>query len=195
MAVVPNALDLPPGSQPWKRSVDNSIAELQSGNQRSFQDMNNSLMALSNTVKVLGDQITALPVVRVYGDTSNNFALTGTWDDYAAFSFLVPAGKVKVQAFVTVNAAALDTISGGAAVAYGRINFGGVLSNQFPASKDAGASVVNNVISGTHYYNSNVLPGGRYTMKFEMYGTNPSAYPIQSQNFAVISANISFTSS
>jgi hypothetical protein len=192
--VIPEALDLPPGSQPWKRSVDGRISALQVGAERSQESIYNSLTALSNTVRVLGEQITALPVVRVYGGNNiDSFALTGTFTQVAAFSFMVPPDKPRTRLFISVNAAALDTVSSGVASAYGRINFGGVLSPTFPPAKATDTAGVNNIVTGSYFYNFSLIPSAYYTIKFEMYGTNASAYPKQAQNFAALNATITHT--
>jgi hypothetical protein len=193
MGVNPEARDLPPGSQPWKRHVDKQLEDHTTAIARSNQDIANAISGLSNTVQVLGEQIKAFPIVRVLGNTQEGFTLNGTFQSIARVSFYVPAGKTKAQVFVSADATALDTVSGGLTGAEGRINWSGLVSHTFSASKDAGASAVNNLVMGSHFYNVNLIPGARYTIAFEMRGLNPSAFPAQKQNYANINVVITHT--
>lgn len=198
MGVVPNANDLPPGSQPWKRWVDNTLAEQGGQIGRHDQDQANALNALSTTVKVLGDQITAVPVIRIVGDSSDSFGLNGNagaWTAYAQTGFIVPKGKPKVQVFVSVTGVVVDTTTNNTTHAEGRINFGGVLSRTFYASKDASVTTsVTNLINGSHYYSyPNLLPGAYYALKFELRGINTAAFPPNTQNYASINVIASHT--
>lgn len=191
--VIPEASDLPPGSQPWKRSVDSRLLALENNINRGNQDMVNAIKALSTTVKVLGDQITALPVIQVLGDRDSNFGLTDTFTAISSVGFYAPAGKRLVGVFAGVNAAVLDTVTGGVTSAEGRLNFGGLLSPTFVAAKDAGASAVNNIISANYYWRVNLNPGGYYSIKFELRGLNPTAFPQQASNYSTISIIASHT--
>jgi hypothetical protein len=216
VGVIPEALDLPPGSQPWKRDVDSRISALDTKVGRSLQDADNQIMALANTVKTLGEQITAMPIVQILGNKVDGIGVGSTWLPTASFQFAVPAGKKRGRVLVVANAQVLDLSTAKTATAQGRINFGGVRSPIYRAAKDPNAisdpnppavpangsipaspggptsPAVNNVVSANFFYNVNLIPGASYTISFEMFSPDATAFPPQLQNNAALSASITF---
>lgn len=67
MAVIPNS-NLPPQSQPWGRSVDARIADLQRLAERNSLDSDNNLKQLASSVQLLSSQVT---------DVTESLALLG----------------------------------------------------------------------------------------------------------------------
>jgi len=122
------------------------------------------------------------------------FGLTaGGWLSYAAKTITVPAGKTVAQVTALGHASALDTVSGGVTTTEARIIINGDVSGVFPAAKDAGASVVNNVLSATHVAEFAVTPGQQFIVSLQLHPLNPSAFPPQPANFAQVVADALFT--
>lgn len=145
------------------------------------------------TVDKLAAAVAALPITSAKSATATGFGISNTYAQVASVQFTVPEGKTKAAVTVILNGAVLDMSTGGVTVAYGRANFGGALSQEFSASKDAGASVVNNVINGAYTYNANVTPGLTYAVDFEMRALNGSAFPASAGNYALVTIVVTFT--
>lgn len=193
MGVIPEALDLPPGSQPWKRSVDAGLSDLQKNSDRALQDANNQIMALANTVKTLGEQITVMPALQILGAKRDSFGVNATWISYAGLQFTVPTTKSHARILVVANAEVLDTTTGGVGTLLGRINLGGVASYTSSAAKDAGSASVNNVLSASYYFDLDLIPGAIYKISLELCSSDPTAFPAQSRNYAAVTASITHT--
>lgn len=127
--------------------------------------------------------ITDMNVVRVQG-----FALTNAWATYATASLTVPAGKRLAKLLGIGSGAALDMTSGGVTSSDCRVIVNGSASGVFPASKDAGASVVNNVLKGEMVTTASVAPGDVLVFEFQMKALSATAFSAQAQNFAQITA-------
>jgi hypothetical protein len=188
---------LDPNNQPWGRWATEEIKSLRADLNRLSTDTNNNLRQLNGNITSLNTQVKALPTTTVKNNSSTNFALTGSFAPYASINFsasypngLLPGDKVRAYCFVNISAAALDTTSAGATTAIGRINFGGILSPEFSAAKDAGASVVNNIVSGSYGYFVTLGINVNYTISLELKGLNPTAFPASASNYANIAALI-----
>jgi hypothetical protein len=86
-----------------------------------------------------------------------------------------------------------DQTSGGLTTSYGRILIDGVASREFPAAKDAGATLVNNVITATSAAVIDVTGKASVAVAFQLQPLNPAAFPPHSQNFAQLAVIGSFT--
>lgn len=125
---------------------------------------------------------------------ASGFGLSAGWATYATVTLPVPAGKQRLQVFAVGVGAVLDQTSGGLTTSYGRIVINGVVSREFPAAKDAGATVVNNVITATSVAaDINVSELAAVEIAFQLQPLNPAAYPAHVQNFAQLAVNGSFT--
>ena len=192
MAVGPEP-KLPPEAMPWARYEDDRIASLERELAFVKQDSDNTFKQLNNSITVLGQQILALPVTNTINNTTTGWSLNSTYTGKVAISFTVPDKKNFAVVSVNGNAAALDTATGGVTSAYGRINFGGLLSPEFAGSKDTGSSAVNNIVNVGYSYSVTVTAGSTYAINFELKGLNPTAFTAQAQNYAFINVFITYT--
>lgn len=124
---------------------------------------------------------------------SGGIGLAGGWGTYASVVLPVPAGRTKLQVLAIGTAAVLDQTSGGLTTSYGRILIDGVASREFPAAKDAGATLVNNVITATSAAVIDVTGRADISVQFQLMPLNPAAYPPHAQNFAQLAVVGSFT--
>lgn len=113
------------------------------------------------------------------------------------FSVTVPAGKTRVVFTAVGNVAVLDATSGGlaSANAYIEVNGSGFTwsSPVMPAAKDAGASVVNNIITPVlGFEQADLTPGGSFLVNMQVNATNPTAYPADPTNFGTVAMVATF---
>lgn len=119
--------------------------------------------------------------------------LAAGWNTYATVTLVVPEYRTRLQVLGIGTAAVLDQTSGGLTTSYGRILIDGVASREFPASKDAGATLVNNVITATSAAVVDVTGKASVSVAFQLQPLNPAAFPSHSQNFAQLAVIGSFT--
>ena len=149
---------------------------------------------LSNTVAKLSALVAAIPVTLATTVRASGFGLAAGWNTYATTTLVVPDGKTSAAILGIGAAMALDKTSGGLTSAKARILINGAASGDFPAAKDAGASVVANVMNAQHSLALTGLVGGAtITVAFQISPLNAAAFPGDAQNFASITALGSFT--
>ncbi|PRB08622.1 hypothetical protein CQ047_12135 [Microbacterium sp. MYb72] len=119
--------------------------------------------------------------------------LSAGWNTYATITLAVPEDRTRLQVLGIGTAAVLDQTSGGLTTSYGRILIDGSASREFPAAKDAGATLVNNVITATSAAVIDVTGKASVTVAFQLQPLNPAAYPAHAQNFAQLAVIGSFT--
>lgn len=128
--------------------------------------------------------ITDMNVVRTTGSGATN-----AWVTYAATSLFVPAGKSTAKLLAIGSGAILDMTTGGVTSSDCRVVIQGGASGSFPASKDAGASVVNNVLKAEAVSTLSGLAGGdELVFEFQIKALSATAFSPQTQNFAQITA-------
>lgn len=113
------------------------------------------------------------------------------------FSVTVPEGKTRVVFTAVGNVAVLDATSGGLASANASIEVNGPgfiwSSPVMPAAKDAGASVVNNIITPVlGFEQGNLTPGWSFLVNMSVNATNPAAYPANPVNFGTLAMVATF---
>lgn len=186
-------------SIPWGRAHDTRLVAAEEkleilGQGVSGQNRNtaSSLASLGDTILSLQATIASMPITYTVGQRVSNFSLSNTYAPIVTVRIPVPAGRNTVSIFCVGNAGVLDAITGGVTTSYGRIVItGGTIGSGFPASKDAGASQVMNVISAT-LTETNSFSGDWVEASFELRGLNGSAFPANPDNFAQISLLASF---
>lgn len=139
-------------------------------------------------------KITATDIGRARAD---GFALASF--SAVQFNIAVPADMDYVKIAAWGHAEALDMTSGGAAVMRGdlEINIPGFIWSEgpFSASKDAGASVVNNVVNMATNYEHAITPGSSILVSLNLTATNVFAFTAQASNFATCTALALFSKS
>lgn len=148
---------------------------------------------LFQQVQLLAQVVEALPVQSTTVTRASGFALSGSYVTKVQATIAVPGSKDLAQVLVVGTAAVLDETSGGLTVAYGQIQIDGDTGAEFPASKDAGVSTVNNIVTATHARSWTVTAGGSFTVTMQLKGLNPTAFPGDVNNFAQIAVFASFT--
>lgn len=130
-------------------------------------------------------------------DNEEGFGLAGPL--YVQFNIPVPEDMDYVSIAIFGHVEVLDSVSAGLAVAQAYLEVGGddlIWSvGPFSASKDAGASVVNNIIGPVTGFGHAVTPGTSLLVSMNVTGTNPSAFPIDPANFATLLAFAIFSKS
>jgi hypothetical protein len=188
MAVTP-PMNLPLESAPWGRDKDLRIESLEREMARRASGEENSNKTQNATLQSLAAQIIALPVPAGYAAKRTGFSLAAAV--YVDQVIPIPANKTRVVLTAIGNAQALDMTSGGAAVAYASIDVVGsgfVWSTPvISASKDAGASVVNNILTpALGFEQGGLVPGQTFTVTLSLSASNPAAYTAQAQNFGTL---------
>lgn len=150
--------------------------------------------AIGNTVAKLSALVAAIPITLATTVRASNFGLGAGWNTYATTTLVVPAGKTSAAILGIGAAMALDKTSGGLTSASARILIDGAASGDFPAAKDAGASIVANVMNAQHSRTlTGLVAGATITVAFQISPLNPAAFTSDAQNFASITALGSFT--
>lgn len=146
------------------------------------------------TVAKLQDAIAAIPITLATTVRASGFGLAAGWNTYATTTLVVPDGKTSAAILGIGAAMALDRGTGGMTSASARILIDGAASGDFPAAKDAGASVVANVMNAQHARTlTGLVAGATITVDFQISPLNAAAFPGDAQNFASITALGSFT--
>ena len=145
---------------------------------------------LQQQIDDLVELVTRLPHVVSTSDVQSGFGLSdvgsGEWKTVAQVVLDPPEDKNRVVVQATGQGAVLDTLSGGLTTAECRIVINSVLSAVIPASKDAGASAVNNVLTVSSVLEVTPLPG-TVTVQFQMSPLNPAAFTSEPSNIANLS--------
>jgi hypothetical protein len=149
------------------------------------------LQSFSGTQRVLA--VNRLPFQDFQVGQASGIGLSSGWVTYATVVLPVPEGRTRAQVLAIGTSAVLDQTSGGLTSSSGRILLQGVASREFPAAKDAGASVVNNVITATTGGSLDVTGSPSVTVALQLMPLNPAAFPPHAQNFAQLAVIGSFT--
>ena len=150
--------------------------------------------SLGNTITKLQDAIAAIPLTLTTTVRASGFGLATGWNTYATTTLVVPDGKTSAAILGIGAGMALDKTSSGLTSANARILIDGAASGDFPAAKDAGASVVANVMNAQHARTlTGLVAGATITVAFQISPLNAAAFPGDAQNFASITALGSFT--
>ena len=185
---------LGPQNGRWRQWVERSITGLQSGRGSSKNDTANSFKATNSSLQLLTKQIEALPIPRGFYVSTSNFGLSAGVKTLQQ-SISVPTGKTKVVLTAIGNVQVLDRTSGGVTVAYANLTAPSFSwsSPQVYASKDAGASAVNNIITpALGFQQTGLTPGSSFTLYMNIDALNRSAFPVESSNFATITISAIF---
>ncbi|WP_187977159.1 hypothetical protein [Mycetocola sp. JXN-3] len=171
------------------RYFRNSLDEL-SRELRDLQAASGTQSAQS--VRNLRETIAALPIAAAETGSATGFGLSGGWVTYATVSIPFPPGKTKATVMALGTLAAADLTSGGLAVLEGRVVIAGSSGRSVPAAKDAGASVVNNIVTAAH---ARTITGGSGALTAQIQGnpSNPAAFPVMAGNLAQITIQVTFS--
>lgn len=178
----------------WARNVEDRVIAAEEAIKTQGQNADGDNRSMASQVQQLTDLVNSMPLVRSSASRATGFGITASYATYASVSIVVPAGKTSMSIMAIGSGAALDATTGGVTTAYGRCFVGSDFGGEFPASKDAGASQVNNVITATQSGSYAVSPGSTISIGFQMYGLNGSAFPARPSNFAQVSVVATFSS-
>lgn len=177
---------------PWARWAQNRIVELgrraglsaQEGyNQGSTQA--GTIRALSQQIVTLQETVDQLPITRPLGETRVNFGLSAGWQTVLSLTIPSIPGKDSVSIHVTGQGAVLDKTSGGLTTSECRIVVDSVTSPVTSAAKDAGASMVLNILNNT--FVTQIATNSEIPVSFQMRPLNPAAFTIDAGNQATLS--------
>lgn len=162
-----------------------------------FREMERRLVELERpTGTQFAEVVRNLPVPAGEFARSNGIGLA-SGPVNVGFSVTVPAGKTRVVFTAVGNVAVLDATSGGlaSASAFIEVNGPGFIwsSPVMPAAKDAGAAVVNNIITPVlGFEQGDLTPGGSFLVNMSVTATNPAAYPANPVNFGTLAMVATF---
>lgn len=187
---IPYPSDLPPGSQQFARGVIKAIEEIDRSRSVAASDQLATDKGLAASLQALSNQINAIPITTSQVSTASNVSNAfGSYTTRTTLSFTIPDNKSVANVFVVGNAQFLDTLTGGLAVSYMKLRINGVDSPGFSAAKDAGASVVNNVMFGSY---AAKVTNSTFNVDLQTYATNPSAFPTSAANFYNLSVVVTY---
>ena len=197
MTVFMPPINMDDHATPWAKAMQERMDDVELAASRSTNEGLNANSTQAATLNTLAKQITALPIPTGWFQQKNGFGLTAEY--FVDQVIPIPAGKSTVVLTVIGNVSALDMTSGGVAVAQATIQVGGngfVWSTpNVTASKDAGASIVNNVITpAVGFQQTGLVGGSNITVSMSLTATNPSAFPANASNFATLTVSAIFFS-
>lgn len=178
-------------SQQWRRQVETAIDDIRRDLFRREQNDINANKSQNSTARLTGSNVRSLPVVQGFFKRLDGFGLSPS--PVVKQELLVPPGKTKLVLTAIGNVSVLDMTSGGVAVAYAQIAVGSRSSPLVSASKDSGASRVNNVIApGFGIELRDLTPNTPLEVTLTVTASNPSAFTSQSSNFATLTLTALF---
>jgi len=199
--------NLPGTSEDWGRALETDVVGTKKALEIVGQNIGAqnrataaSLQELSRQIVSLYETIDSIPVTVADSDTVSPISSTTlAWVTKATVNLTVPENKTSCVLFAGASLALLDTVTGGiAAPPYARILVESTtalpIPNGVPATKDAGASNVNNVVSFSGTHSLSVTPGDTVTVELQVQVYHASAYgTASSSNFATLAVQATFS--
>lgn len=215
MAKIPQS-NLPANSQPWRRWIEANLVAILAwmprisltvlnNNKAVNSNLNRMSLALADLATQQADlasqqtqilsTIAALPVTLTDSGSATNFSTTSTsLTTKATATVTVPAGKTRCQLIAVGGASIADTTTGGVATSSARIVINGTNGSTFAASKDAGASVVNNILTPSFSRSmTGLTPGAALNVTIQLAVSNAGAFPAVASNMASVNIIAIFT--
>lgn len=194
MAEVPKQ-NLPPESQDWRRWVESNIGSLTSG--ATANNIDNSFKGVASSMNLLTQQVNAIPIPVTGYNENLGFTGSTSFALYTDVIIPIPINKSRASIIAVASASAVDMTSGGLATMYGYIEYGGTgLTWGSPdtyASKDAGASAVNNNVTIATGYQWNAVAGSSMLVSFALTATNTTVFTNPAGSFATITVQAIFS--
>jgi phage tail sheath gpL-like len=192
--------NLPGTAEDWGRALETDVVGTKKALEIVGQNIGAQNRATAASLQELSRQIVSLPVTLADSDTVSPISSTTlAWVTKATVNLTVPENKTSCVLFAGASLALLDTVTGGiAAPPYARILVESTtalpISNGVPATKDAGASNVNNVVSFSGTHSLSVTPGDTVTVELQVQVYHASAYgTASSSNFATLAVQATFS--
>ena len=192
--------NLPGTAEDWGRALETDVVGTKKALEIVGQNIGAQNRATAASLQELSRQIVSIPVTLADSDTVSPISSTTlAWVTKATVNLTVPENKTSCVLFAGASLALLDTVTGGvAAPPYARILVESTtalpISNGVPATKDAGASNVNNVVSFSGTHSLSVTPGDTVTVELQVQVYHASAYgTASSSNFATLAVQATFS--
>jgi len=192
--------NLPGTAEDWGRALETDVVGAKKALEIVGQNIGAQNRAIAASLQELSRQIVSLPVTLADSNTVSPISSTTlAWVTKATVNLTVPKNKTSCVLFAGASLALLDTVTGGiAAPPYARILVESTtalpISNGVPATKDAGASNVNNVVSFSGTHSLSVTPGDTVTVELQVRVYHASAYgTASSSNFATLAVQATFS--
>lgn len=167
----------PDGMRPWVRAMEAMERDYESRLLRLEQ-------AAENATKATNSTYSAISNIRAATARTDGNGLVAGMNVYASVSIAFPAGKTRATVLAVGNAAYLDRTTGGITSLSGLLVINGNSGPTIPASKDAGAAVVNNILSTSH--SISVSDVNQIEVNFLIQPLNASAFPASQSNLATL---------
>lgn len=174
----------------YRREMEATTRAAREGNSAGGTQPFQAVDKLKQQIEDLRELVIRLPQVEARDAVATGFGLSdvgaGAWKTVASVSLPSPGDKNRVVVQASAQGAVLDQTTGGLTSASCRLLVNGVASPVIPASKDAGANVVNNVFAVSMTRELTPLPG-TVTVQFQMSPLNPDAFDPYPSNIANLS--------
>jgi hypothetical protein len=180
-------------------SVEGAVGRLGIDLKASNKGLAAALAAVGKQVAALAGVVAALPIMASAANTASPVnANTSSWATKASVTIPVPTSKTTASLSTIGSVALLDTVTGGiAAPPSARFLIEGTvypITNGVPASKDPGASSVNNVVPLGPAATPNVPGQSSIPVALQVSVPHATAYATNSSsNFATLSAQAIFS--
>ena len=161
--------------------------------QRQVAELQATQAQLAATQAELADTVAALPRTQSATDSSTGWGLGAGWNTKATVNLVVPEGKTLANISAVGGAAAADLTTGGLTNASARIVIGESGSVTFEAAKDAGASVVNNIMTPSYGRSFATSGGSTITVTLDLNPLNPAAFGATASNYASLTVIATFS--
>lgn len=179
---------------PWAREVQERIQELEVAEQRRADAEGNLNKTQNSSMNRLAETVQVLPIPAMASSVANGFSLTaGGTQEKANTTLVVPEGKNFVSAMIVGSAAAVDLTTGGLTNCYMSLAIDATISTEFSSAKDAGASAVNNIMTGSLGATKAVTPGSTIVFRLYLRPLNAAAFSANAGNYASLSVLALFT--
>ena len=192
---IPRNSGLPVSAVVWGRGVTDEVERLNRTVEELKRTQRSDNRSSSGAMALTSSTVNSIPVTWPGTSSISGFGLAGTTGFRTIGTIAIPVvdGKPFIAAYVTATASILDANSGGVASISARLTFpGGIVSQVFSSTKDAGASVVNNTVTITHAISAQDVTTP-YVVEFQVNPTNPAAFPVNVQNRLSISSIVTYT--
>jgi hypothetical protein len=145
---------------------------------------------LQAQIRAVIELLTRLPQVEAAKAVEQGFGLRSDgpeWQTVAQVTLPTPADKSRVVVQANAQGTLLDMTSGGLTTSSCRLLVNGIPSAVIPAAKDAGVSVVQNVLTVSTVNELTPLPP-TLRVEFQMAALNKAAFPAHASNIANLTA-------
>lgn len=165
----------PDGMRGWIRDMEKAVRDILAAQTRIEQNLDRADKATNSTYGAISN-------IRAASARVDGNALSAGNNVYVTAIIPTPPGKTRATVLAVGNAAYVDQTTGGVTSLSGSIVINSNSGPVIPASKDAGASRVNNILSTSH--SVSVSDVNQIEVSFLIQPLNAGAFGATASNFA-----------